>query len=791
MDSMKKLFLKGKPFIFPALLLLIPLLFFYKTVLFQQVPFPGDLLVSTYEPYKSQSNLGVVASKGQGTDVARQLYPWKYYSIELLKTGTFPLWNPYNFSGTPHFANVQSGTLYPVNILFFILPFVSAWSVFIVLQFIFAMVFMYLYLREIGLQKLSGLFGAVSFSFSQFFTVWAEYGNVGHSLSFFPLILFSIEKILRSPKPYWYLLLVISCSMSILAGYVQLTMYMYIVAVFYIAFRMYFSKKRNLKTLVLLIGSLIVGLLIAAVQLLPLYELLQMSLRSPYTYAQLPERLMPLENIIALLAPDYFGNPATLNYFLKGGSSLERASNVGMWTFIFAVFALCSKRNFYKVFFGITAVVFYISSLSLPPVVFFHGVGIPFLSTGVPTRALSIFCFSASVLAALGINSFLVEKHYKKPLVLISIIILLVIIVLWGITYVYPNPEFLISRRNLIIPSAVFLLGVFFLFSKIPKKITVIILLILTTGELFYSFQKFNSFVSPGLIYPQTTISAKIKQLPGELRYWGYGSAYINSNLQVLEKGYSPSGYDPLFSKRYGEFMAASKSGKIPLEVPRSTADIEGGYGVNDLKENAYRKRALDLDGVGYVLNVKNDTAVDSAFSEKQFTIDSQGDGWQIYSNMNVLPRVALFGDYKVVSDKNAIINTLYNQNFNFKKTVLLETDIPSRYKIKPDNKATAKIISYKPNEVVISTKSSQDQLLFLSDNYFPGWKATVDGVSTPLYRADYTFRAVPVKSGTHTVRMTYFPDSFKYGIYITVVSFLCLIITVVFVTMTKRGRRA
>jgi uncharacterized membrane protein YfhO len=52
-----------------------------------------------------------------------------------------------------------------------------------------------------------------------------------------------------------------------------------------------------------------------------------------------------------------------------------------------------------------------------------------------------------------------------------------------------------------------------------------------------------------------------------------------------------------------------------------------------------------------------------------------------------------------------------------------------------------------------------------LLDTYFPGWKATVDGRTTPIYRADYNFRAVSLPEGAHTVTFTYRPLSFRLGL--------------------------
>src|SRR3989344_412204 len=67
--------------------------------------------------------------------------------------------------------------------------------------------------------------------------------------------------------------------------------------------------------------------------------------------------------------------------------------------------------------------------------------------------------------------------------------------------------------------------------------------------------------------------------------------------------------------------------------------------------------------------------------------------------------------------------------------------------------------------------KSDQPKLLFLSDNYYPGWKAQVDDEETQILRANYTFRAVPLIAGEHVVRFYYDSGAFKIGLLITLIS--------------------
>ena len=81
--------------------------------------------------------------------------------------------------------------------------------------------------------------------------------------------------------------------------------------------------------------------------------------------------------------------------------------------------------------------------------------------------------------------------------------------------------------------------------------------------------------------------------------------------------------------------------------------------------------------------------------------------------------------------------------------------------------------------------RSSENTFLVLSDTYFPGWKAYVDGKEEKIYRANYNFRAIPLRAGTHKVEFVYHPMSFTLG---TVVTFLA-IMGCISIALVKRYR--
>jgi uncharacterized membrane protein YfhO len=72
--------------------------------------------------------------------------------------------------------------------------------------------------------------------------------------------------------------------------------------------------------------------------------------------------------------------------------------------------------------------------------------------------------------------------------------------------------------------------------------------------------------------------------------------------------------------------------------------------------------------------------------------------------------------------------------------------------------------ISEKMENVEIKTRSYGPRLLFMSETWYPYWHATVDGKETPIYRANYAFRAIVVPKGEHTVKFYYEDPNYITG---------------------------
>src|SRR3989344_4406242 len=719
--------------------ILIVVLFFFQPIFKGQIPFPGDLLVGEYVPYNSNTYFGIapggVPNKGQGFDVLRMIFPWKEFAIDSLKNGQIPFWNPYNFSGTPFLANFQNGFFYPFNLLFLLFSKLDAWTLYILFQPFLSALFTYIFLRELKISKISSVFGGLVFAFSSYMVVWMEYGNIGHSIIWLPFLLFLTEKLINKK----------SIGYSIL----------FVLPVF-----------------------------ISSIQLFPTIELFLHSAREAYSIDAISKLLIPPMHIATFFAPDFFGNPATRNYFLEG-TYIERVSYIGVIPILFFILAMGKKVPKIFWFFFVSCVTVLLFSFNNPISIFLYSFKIPVLSTGVPTRIMYIFGFSAAICSAIGFDIWLKQKNIK---ILPQIVILsAVYAILWFSVLLIPkietNPQLLqnllISKRNLILPTFMFLSGLCLLITSRfigRKHFLAFVFIALLLFEQFIFFKKITPFSPKEFFYPNTSVLSKLKEIQGIERMWGFEDGYMEANIQTHEKIFSADGYDPLFIKRYAELVNSGKNGKLE-PVPRSYVIIPPSSG-ESLKNNHYRDVLLDLSGVKFILNKSESLGEKNepdylVFPQEEYSLIYQKTPWQIYKNNDALPRFFLTDSFIVEKDKEKIISKLYDYKRDA-KTVILEEDLNIPIQ---KGKGKVNLIEYSPNKINFSVDTQSNNILFLSDSFFPGWKAYVDGKETKIYRANYAFRSIFVPSGKHTVMFSYNPKSFYIGTSVTLVTIMVIML--------------
>lgn len=781
-------------------------LFFLPVFTKGHVPIPLNLLVSYYSPWKNEGYK--YANKPIGFDNVRQMLPYRSFSKEAVMSGSVPLWNPNIFAGSPHIAMLQPAFFYPGTLLDILLPLEYAWTIMVLIQPVIAGLLTYVFLRALRVSGKASLIGAMSFAFSGWMiTWWEEFLIVVHSIIWLPLALYG-SLLIWQRKQLGLVWLTVALSLSVFAAFTQSTLYLGLTVIAWNL--MLWKTHRDIKERstwlrnpwVSIVISGIATLCITAIQWIPTLETYLLSPRASDDASYIfSGHLLPLSRLVTLFAPDYWGNPGTYNAFGNPGFYHERIIFLGLVPLFLALVALFSVRHPLTTFWKYFTVITFSMVFAIPTSWIFHTLHVPLLSAMQPARIMMIVTFGASVLAAYGFDAMIKTKSVKiviLPLLSIG----LIAVGAWGWlgwtylqtqlcpTWVLPSPLLCptqsaasllelasygtVTFRNLIIPSVGFfiLVGTSVVLWKKPM-LFFMVLTILHLSLMGYFAQKYLYFSETKNMYPVTPVIQTLQERAGHNRVWGYGNAAIESNTFSYFSLATPEGYAPFFPREYGELMGAIEhKGVIQPSIARSDVTLKHADEVEKMTDNPFRLPMMSLLGVKYIMEAKNGEGKDrqkteTRFPKTLFTQSWENEHWRIWEYVRAYPRVFLADDIVVASRSADYTDILFHPDVSLRDTIVLET--PPHITIAPVTgviaTAAATISSYTPNKVTIDTNHTAAAMLFLSDSYYPGWHAYVDHKETPIYRADYAFRAVAVPAGKHAVEFRYAPVSWMWGV--------------------------
>jgi len=736
-----------------------------------KVPFPSTYLVNFFSPWNAYPGFSSPVKNNAMPDIITQIYPWKTLTIDVFKNLQIPLWNPYSFSGTPQLANYQSAVLSPFNLLFFILPFIDAWSLLVLLQPLLAGIFTYLFLRTLKISNEGSVIGSLAFMFCGFMTTWMAYATLGYAILFLPLALYAIEKFYQTQRNRFLILLSFCLPLSFFSGHFQISIYFFLFITAYIVFK--FWQTRNIRGTFYLVLYAFLGVLLSLPQLLPSVEAYTQSLRSSIF---VKGEVIPWGYISTFLAPDYLGNPVTRNDWF--GHYAEWNAYIGVIPLALGVYALFKTRKKEILFFSLMALLAILFSFQTPLLNLLIYLKIPVLSTSAASRIIVLFSFSMIVLAGYGFEQLVLDIKQKKIKSIYALLSLFVAIfvVLWAVALlklILPLDKIAITKQNLILPTVIFfvfwaLATLALLATHLKKefllKIIVAGVILIVAFDLLRFSSKWMPFDSRTLMYPRIPIAEEFNKISGFDRVLsglgGEGAIYYR--LPSLE------GYDAVYIKRYGEFIASLGNGKF-TESARSVVEFP--------KNGLDTAKAVNLLGIKYVVHKVADGHASWTFPFWTYpsgtfpTIYNDG-VYQIFKNTNAFPRAFLVSGYVVENNPQQILDAMFSPGFNLRSEIVLEQNP----ELKLSGKGTANITNYSSGKISIETNSTGNSLLFLSDNYYPGWQAYVDGRQTQIYRADFTFRAIFVPSGEHQVKFIYNPLSFNLGVLAAALGLLAII---------------
>ena len=146
----------------------------------------------------------------------------------------------------------------------------------------------------------------------------------------------------------------------------------------------------------------------------------------------------------------------------------------------------------------------------------------------------------------------------------------------------------------------------------------------------------------------------------------------------------------------------------------------------------------------------------------------------EVFENLSVLPRFFLVHDVQNAGTTAKARWMIGRGDLDFRKTAIVDgPPLPRAGEI--GGSESVSLIAYHPNALSLKVHGTGRALLVLSESYYPGWNAWIDGVPAAVYRTDIAFRGVYVPDGDHIVRMEFSPLILKISLCLSLLTAIAL----------------
>jgi len=695
-------------------------------------------------------------------DFSGQFVAFGGYQYARWTAGEVPLWNPYNNGGLPFIADTQAAVFYPPRLATIALAhLLGGWSYHALeLEMTFHVLaytlMLYALIRRMTLRRpgthLAGLAAALVGGYGGFLSGYAPLQlAILEAATWLPLALLGIHEATRSqysvlstqyseprtPGYHWLLLTGLAYGLSWLAGHPQTTFFTTYLLLAYLAYRIY-ARRWRWTTFVggtALFGVLGVGL--AAVQLLPGFEYLSLTTRTGFGF-DAKGNGFPLQDVVqfvipgvvSLYSPLYVGVAGLLLALI---AVWRRAAGALFWLVV-ALVALAWS-------FGANSVLYPALYYLLPGLNPFRG----------QERAAFVVVNVLAILAGLGIAQITAwpSDDDLKPLrrrlrwIFIAIAIAAAMIVVAWLGF----PEQYAAFVGYAVLSAV-VAGIAALLMPAlaaqPEQMWPRgLLLILIVFELFTVNMNAAGTYDP--VPPGDQLSTTPPPLV----------------TQALADDDAPFRVDGIrgLTANYGSLYGlADIRGISPLWLGRAYALIEPDF-PNPL--------AWELFAVRYVFTDWNELPIPS---------QNVGQGADAYGDINLhrlddpRPYALLLSQFEVIKDDEAALARVKAPDFDPRTSIIVNGD-PGLESQSEAPDGSARVVAFTPEALTIEVTSARSSILSIAQVDYPGWRATLDGEDVPIWRAYSALMAVIVPEGAHTVRLTYDPLSYRAGALISLVA--------------------
>jgi hypothetical protein len=709
-----------------------------------------------------------------------QGYSWMHFTITSIRHGRLPIWDPYTLSGHSFPGEMQTAAFYPVHLLLALFPFNHAsvlspvtYHVWFAATHVLAACFMFALIRELELSRFSAFIGGICFSLGGYLAhmTWPHLLESGVWL---PLIFLFLLRALRAAGTRLAILNAsiggLMLGMSVLAGGLHVVL---MDALVIVSSGIYYAcspgperqprpsggLSAGLRAAIVISVLGIVGLAAGAIQLFPSVEYSARALRffgekgalpanQPIPYDYMNDQFLP-QGIALFIAPFAF----------NGNASDGEATSpyIGVFPLLAAVIAIRRywRNRWVRYLAGLAVAAFL---FSMDNYSWLHGV----LYATVPklwamreaSRMVFVTDFALAILAAYGVEALIVrsigQESTKAGWPGLNRTLLGIVIACGAVLFVpgmYGKPD--INPWN-----------------------GLSILMIFASYGLFRYLEHGNrgrgvQAIMLGLIL--FDLSTRDWSAVNRL-------ALARTRVDLLDQTMSARAAAQFLKAQPGLFRVQIQADIVPnigdlFEVPM----VQAGGGVTLPIDYSHMMGYPDLLNVRYTLTPAKDQKPGAVYQDKD---------WKVYENPNGYPRAWMVHETKIEPSAERAAAQLGTPGFDAHRIALTEVPVALEPLAETAQEAVqASMIT--PTRMELEVDAQSRGLLVLSENYYPGWHAAIDGQTAPIYRVDSGFRGVIVPRGHSRVVLSYTPAPVYLGGLLTGVAF-----TGTFVAIWLRRRR-
>lgn len=752
-------------------------------------------------------------------------FPVRDFAGQALKAGQgIPQWNPYLFGGMPYIAAMGVGDIfYPTALLRQLLPTDVGMTWGFVLHLFLAGCFTYGFLRAWGLRFYPALVGGIAFMMSG---VVAGLVSPGHDGKLFvsalmPLALWMLVRGVRDGRLWAWGGLALTIGLAVLSPHPQLLQYMLLVCGAFALLLAFgpaedgtrLDRRTALVRLGLATASVVLGFAMGAVQYLPAIEFIPFSPRAGgkgYEYAT--SFSLPFEELINTYLPQFSG--LLSRYWGRNGIHLHSEYlGAAVLVLVSASFGGTTRRVLRRFWIG-TLIISLLWALGgntpFYQLVYALVPGTKFFRA--PSTMLMVVGMAVAVLAALGTERLLARERSRRFvlgwLAAAAVIALLATVGVFtslgqGIAQGFGDGQrydmiagnqgavALGAWRSFVMVGLVCALLLAYERRRIDARVVawgiaaVVTLDLWSIDRRYWLFSPRASVVyagDPATEYLKTAPIGRVVAIPLTREGLADHDPNLGYDGLMVHRIRLATGYHGNEIGRYRKLGDRDGDEQYENELNPAfwrLANVRYLYTNADVSQNPEFTRAL-----GPVQKLVG--PVKSAAGSDVYLFRLAGDNPPAW----VAPVI-------VQAPDEAAVDPLLNPAFDPLRVAVVDTSatvgVTSLSALPPALSITPSVTRYDPGHIALelNAPAPAGSMLVMSENWFPGWSATVDGKPVRTVRADYTLIGVPLSAGARSVRLDFADSAYPTGRLVTILASLLAASLAAAGAIMERRRRA